>query len=235
MHYQVDFVEISVEVEAGTALEAVKKAFLEGNPVLLPLVIRAQPESGQTELVPTAPFLQEFDREQESFYHQVATKLDDRAIAPRLRDDTYRTARGLCRRGPRVIPALIRAMEDLALGGRMATAQQLGVHFLDPAGQGAVEEKVQNLLLGGVANPCRPAAFSLSLLGAPSVGPLMNCLTAETDWLVKDAAAWALGQIGDARAVPALRSVTQSWLFDWLAPNPLSRTAKQAISAIGKR
>ncbi len=81
--------------------------------------------------------------------------------------------------------------------------------------------------------PCRPAAFALVLLGEPSVQPLIQCITREdNDWLVKLAAAWALGLIGDKRAVPHLRGLVRFRVFENLLSDPLSRTAREAIQRI---
>ena len=52
----------------------------------------------------------------------------------------------------------------------------------------------------------REASTSLSRMGEPAVEPLMAILDDE-DWRVRGTAAWALGNLNDERAIPALEKL----------------------------
>ena len=52
----------------------------------------------------------------------------------------------------------------------------------------------------------REASTALSRMGEPAVDPLIDILGDE-DWRVRGAAAWALGNIGDERAIPELEKL----------------------------
>ena len=52
----------------------------------------------------------------------------------------------------------------------------------------------------------REASTALSRMGEPAVEPLIETLDVE-DWKVRGAAAWALGNLDDERAIPALEKL----------------------------
>ena len=52
----------------------------------------------------------------------------------------------------------------------------------------------------------REASTALSRMGEPAVEPLIETLNDE-DWRVRGAAAWALGNLDDERAIPALEKL----------------------------
>ncbi|MDR2874265.1 MAG: HEAT repeat domain-containing protein [Methanobrevibacter sp.] len=72
------------------------------------------------------------------------------------------------------------------------------------------DEKAIDPLITTLSSPHkllrREASTSLIKIGNSSVDPLINILTNE-DWKIRGAAAWALGSLGDKRAIEPLKNL----------------------------
>jgi HEAT repeat protein len=68
------------------------------------------------------------------------------------------------------------------------------------------------------------AAVALTEMGSAAVESLLECLSDSRAW-VRSSAAWVLGNIGDARAVPVLRQYLE---------DPSADVRKETAEALGK-
>ncbi len=73
----------------------------------------------------------------------------------------------------------------------------------------------------------REASTSLSRMGEPAVDPLIEILNDE-DWKIRGAAAWALGNLGDEKAIPALEKLLDD------ESSFVKQGAQSAINSINK-
>jgi HEAT repeat protein len=150
--------------------------------------------------------------------------------------------------GAAAIPHLVEALDYFAMDARLAAAQQLlgpdhlfafpsrnfsGIDYLrNPAGAWKVDREIQQRLKGldSNRNPCFPPALALSRLGKSSMAPLIQYLQDDRDWLSREVAAWALGEVGDTTAIPTLKR-----LIRFLRWGRVSAAARRAIRMIEGR
>lgn len=137
--------------------------------------------------------------------------------------------------GDEAIPHLIEALDSFAIDARMAVAQQFwagtGVDYfdmlLDSMGAFRVDREIRRRLRQGAPHPCQPPALALVRIGLASVQPLIDYLTFEKDWISREAAVWALGELRAREALPCIRGIAKFLRFD-----RLSRAARDAMRKI---
>ena len=110
----------------------------------------------------------------------------------------------LSKLGAPALDALVAALRDPDKDVRQFAAKALG-QVGDPRGAAGLVIALRDIHLDVRSQ----AAFALSRIGAPAVETLVNALQ-DADPNVRANAARILGQIGDARALPALERVAQS-------------------------
>jgi HEAT repeat protein len=140
--------------------------------------------------------------------------------------------------GAEAIPHLIEALDDFALEARTAVVQQCtgrGIFasresLRNPTIALMVDSEIQRRWERLVSNPCFPPALALARVGEPSMLPLIQYLQQDRDWLSREVAIWALGEVGDPTAIPTL-----SRLIRFLHWDRVSATARRAIRQIESR
>ena len=156
-----------------------------------------------------------------------------------LRADTEfaeKAANAIAQLGEKAIEPLIEALKNSAKEARIVTVQQIGLSpepsaLRDPSISFIVDRKIQKELKCWAKSPCYYPALALKLIGQQSVLPLIKYLNRPEgiDWLAKEQAIWALGEIGDRRALNYLKKHAKWFRFD-----SISRKARQAIRKIKK-
>jgi hypothetical protein len=152
---------------------------------------------------------------------------DDPMVAMRAVDAIRRI-------GNSAIPELVRALDEWAVGWRLAIRRDYG-GSIGRGKRGAdlddmlIEKHIQHELATGTRNPCAPLLSALVAIGMPCVAPLIEYLD-EGDWLGKLIAVEALGQVAGPDAIPVLKRQTR-----FLGLDRLSVAARSAIRCIEKR
>jgi hypothetical protein len=82
-------------------------------------------------------------------------------------------------------------------------------------------------------NLCYGPALALSRIGSSAVEPIIEVVLKE-DWLSEAQLLWALGVIGDKRALSVLRSSLSFWKIFDLGSREVRQAAKAAIDRIRK-
>lgn len=90
-----------------------------------------------------------------------------------------------------------------------------------------VEVEIQRRLSADAPHPCFPPALALARIGKPSLLRLVQYLQLEKDWLGREAAIWALGELGNAGVIPTLRGVIR-----FLGRDRVSKAARVAVRKI---
>lgn len=140
--------------------------------------------------------------------------------------------------GKKAIPILIQTLDTFAEEARLATELRIGIsqalvpesYLKQTISAIHVDEEIKKRLRLGYTNPCYPPALALVMIGQDSVDPLLEYLEEGNDWIARLAAIWALGEIGDLRALPYLKKLIRLFGFDLL-----SKTARTAVRTIKKR
>lgn len=134
------------------------------------------------------------------------------------------------------VPYLLDAIETFAIEMRSSASVELGIHPSHPtryvqsgSEMKRVDEEIHRRLRSGWPNLCHGAALTLSKIGADAVQPTIAAVR-EKDWLAAIELLWALGEIGDKRAVPLLRRMSAWWN---VAQFPeIKQMAKRSLSLV---
>lgn len=146
---------------------------------------------------------------------------------------------------PRGVPALVEALQDLDRDVRQAAAEALGkigdpqaakplLQVLRETYGHLMRDDVNDLngLVNWIEELRERVCETLGQLGEGAVETLLGALQ-DKHWWVRQAAAEALGHIGDPRAVGPLRALTSRWR---LREKPVVKaTAQQAVRLIEER
>jgi hypothetical protein len=249
MKCKVESGDMVVEVSAETYEAATERALLDANYTCLGKIISIQCEGQEMRYTFTEGVLKKLAQDNRDLYARLTAASD---IDGLIRDSKYGlrgnylrvlwAAEALAQIGQLAIPKLIEALDDFALEARIATAQQMyyrgdlpqGTNYLDylrhPMGAITIDREIQKRIKRKLPNPCAAPAFALTKIGDASVVPLCDYLAEEKDWIAREAAIWALGEIGDERAVPCLRKLVPFFSLNWL-----SRRARASLRKIKKR
>jgi hypothetical protein len=139
--------------------------------------------------------------------------------------------------GASAVSFLIDAMGFYAQEMRSSTSVELGIHPMRPTYFQSVSEyknvdaEIHDRLRKGWPNLCHGPAIALSQIGTEAVEPTIKAVS-DQDCLAAVELLWALGEIGDKRALPLLRRTSAWWNFFGFPE--AKQMAKRSLNSIAK-